>query len=142
MSRELRVSKEYLYTYLDSLERAGLIMGLLPAETGYRPVRKPSKIYMENTNLLKAVAGDMGMSTQVGAVRETFFAHQVRSGGMHITVPTRGDFLVEGKFLFEIGGKAKKRTQIKQAQRAFVVRDDIEVGFDKDIPLWLFGFLY
>jgi len=142
MSRDLKVSKEYLYTYLDSLERAGLIMGLLPAETGYRLVRKPSKIYMENTNLLKAVAGDMGMSTQVGAVRETFFAHQVRSGGMHITVPTRGDFLVEGKFLFEIGGKAKKRTQIKQAQRAFVVRDDIEVGFDKDIPLWLFGFLY
>jgi len=142
MSRDLKVSKEYLYTYLDSLERAGLIMGLLPAETGYRLVRKPSKIYMENTNLLKAVAGDMGMSTQVGAVRENFFAHQVRSGGMHITVPTRGDFLVEGKFLFEIGGKAKKRTQIKQAQRAFVVRDDIEVGFDKDIPLWLFGFLY
>ena len=142
MSRDLKVSKEYLYTYLDALKRAGLITGLLPAETGYRLVRKPSKIYMENTNLLKAVAGEMGMSTQVGAVRETFFAHQILSSGMHITVPTRGDFLVEGRFLFEIGGKAKKRTQIKGAEEAYVVRDDIEVGFDKDIPLWLFGFLY
>lgn len=142
MSRELKVSKEYLYTYLDSLERAGLITGLLPAETGYRLVRKPSKIYMENTNLLKAVAGEMGMSTQVGAVRETFFAQQILSGGLHITAPTQGDFLVEGKFLFEIGGKAKKRTQIKGIERTYVVRDDIEVGFEKDIPLWLFGFLY
>ncbi|MBN1105567.1 MAG: ATP-binding protein [Deltaproteobacteria bacterium] len=142
MSRDLKVSKEYLYTYLDSLERAGLIIGLLPAETGYRLVRKPSKIYMENTNLLRAVAGDMGMSTQVGAVRETFFAHQVRSSGMHITVPNRGDFLVEGKFLFEIGGKAKKKKQIKEAPDAYVVRDDIEVGFERDLPLWLFGFLY
>jgi predicted AAA+ superfamily ATPase len=142
MSRDLKVSKEYIYTYLDSLERAGLIIGLLPAETGYRLVRKPSKIYMENTNLLKAVAGEMGMRIQVGAARETFFAHQVRSSGLHVTIPTRGDFLVEGGFLFEIGGKAKKRTQIREAQRAYVVRDDIEVGFDRDIPLWLFGFLY
>jgi predicted AAA+ superfamily ATPase len=79
--------REYLYTYLDSLERAGLIIGLLPAETGYRLVRKPSKITMENTNLLRAVAGDLGMSAQVGAVRETFFAHQVKSADQHITMP-------------------------------------------------------
>jgi len=142
MSRDLKVSKEYLYTYLDSLERAGLIIGVLPAETGYRLVRKPSKIYMENTNLLKAVAGDMGMSAQVGAVRETFFAHQVRSAGLHLAIPTRGDFLVEREFLFEIGGRAKKRKQIQEAPAAYVVRDDVEVGYDRDIPLWLFGFLY
>jgi len=61
---------------------------------------------------------------------------------MHITVPAQGDFLVEGKFLFEIGGKARKRAQIRGIEEAYVVRDDIEVGFDKDIPLWLFGFLY
>jgi len=49
---------------------------------------------------------------------------------------------VEGKSVFEIGGKAKKRKQIKEAQEACVVRDDIEVGFDWEIPLWLFGFFY
>lgn len=30
-----------------------------------------------------------------------FFARQVLSAGLHITIPARGDFLVEGKFLFE-----------------------------------------
>jgi hypothetical protein len=49
---------------------------------------------------------------------------------------------VEDKFLFEIGGKAKKRSKIRGIEEICGVRDDIEVGFDKDIPLWLFGFLY
>lgn len=61
--RDLKISKEYLYTYLDSLERAGVTIRLPPAETEYRLVQKLSKIYMENTNLLKTVAGDGGMST-------------------------------------------------------------------------------
>jgi len=97
---------------------------------------------MENTNLLKAVAGDMGMSTQVGAVRETFSAHQARSVGLHITIPSRGDFLVEGKFLLEIGGQGKEKNADQGSSSAYGVRDDIEVGFDRDLPLWLFGFLY
>ena len=44
------------------------------------------------------------------------------------------------KYTFEIGGKTKK--QIEGISNAFVVKDDIEIGFDKTIPLWLFGFLY
>jgi hypothetical protein len=82
------------------------------------------------------------MRDQIGAVRETFFAHQVRSAGLHMSVPSHGDFLVENEFLFEIGGKLKKKKQIREARNAYVVRDNIEVGFDRDIPLWLFGFLY
>lgn len=49
---------------------------------------------------------------------------------------------MEDKFLFEIGGKAKKKSKIRGIEEAYGVREDIEVGFEKDIPLWLFGFLY
>jgi len=142
MSRDLRISKEYIYTYLDALERAGLLSGLLPAETGYRLVRKPSKIYIENSNLFRAVAGELGTRDQTGTVRETFFAHQLRSAGKNIRVPRQGDFLVEDRYLFEIGGKGKSKSQIKDADNAFVVRDEMEIGFGSVIPLWLFGFLY
>lgn len=142
MSRDMRISKAYIYIYLDFLERAKLLSGLLPAETGYRLVRKPSKIYMENTNLLRQVAGELGSKEQLGAVRETFFAHQMTGAGMNVRIPSRGDFLVEGTYLFEIGGKNKGNDQIKDAANAFVARDDIEVGFGNIIPLWLFGFLY
>jgi predicted AAA+ superfamily ATPase len=142
MSRNLKISKEYVYTYLDSLERAELLSGFFSSETGYRLVRKPSKIYMENTNLLRAVAGQLGGKDQVGTARETFFAHQLKSAGTNVRIPSRGDFLVEGKYLFEIGGRTKGKSQVKDADNGFVVRDEIEVGFGNVIPLWLFGFLY
>lgn len=142
MSRDLRVSKTYIYTYLDYLERAKLLSGFLPAETGYRLVRKPSKIYMENTNLLREVAGEIGSKAYLGAVQETFFANQTKGAGMNVRIPKQGDFLVEGMYLFEIGGKSKGKAQVKRAENTFVVRDDIDVGFGNIIPLWLFGFLY
>jgi len=142
MSRGLKVSKPYVYAYLDSLEQAGLLSGFLPAETGYRLARKPAKIYMENPNLIRQVAGELGSREQSGAVREAFFAHQARSAGMHVSIPAHGDFLVDGIYLFEIGGKGKGKSQIKDRPNAFVARDDMEIGFGNIIPLWLFGFLY
>lgn len=142
MSRDLKVSKQYIYTYLDCLERAKLASGLPPAETGFRLARKPFRIYMENTNLLRAVAGEAGLKEQSGTVRETFFAYQTRSAGLDVRIPDRGDFLVEGDYLFEIGGKGKGKHQLEKAENGFVVRDDTETGFGNVIPLWLFGFLY
>ena len=59
-----------------------------------------------------------------------------------LSIPNKGDFLVDGELLFEIGGKKKSFTQIKDIQKSFLVIDDIESGFGNKIPLWLFGFLY
>ncbi|MBW2021192.1 MAG: hypothetical protein JRI58_14230 [Deltaproteobacteria bacterium] len=80
---------------------------------------------MENTNLFRAVAGAIGGKDQAGTVRKTFFAHQLKSAGMNIRIPSRGDFLVEGKYLFEISGRTKGKSQVKDADNAFVVRDDV-----------------
>ena len=142
MSRNLTISKAYVYSYMDSLERAGLLSNILPSMTGYRLVRKPAKIYMENTNLLRAIVGELGATGQEGTIRETFFAHQIKSSGMNIRIPVRGDFSVEDRYLFEIGGKKKSGKQVEKVEEAFVVRDDIEIGYSNIIPLWLFGFLY
>ena len=54
----------------------------------------------------------------------------------------KGDFLVDGKYTFEIGGKNKSFNQIKDIENSYVVADGIEIGFGNKIPLWLFGFLY
>ncbi|NPA55062.1 MAG: hypothetical protein GXO40_01695, partial [Epsilonproteobacteria bacterium] len=59
-----------------------------------------------------------------------------------LELPNRGDFLVNDKYLFEIGGKNKSFKQIKDIQNSFVVVDDKEIGNGNKIPLWLFGFLY
>ena len=51
------------------------------------------------------------------------------------------DFKV-ADFEFEVGGRNKKKKQIQGIANAFVVKDDVEIGSDLNIPLWLFGFLY
>ena len=50
----------------------------------------------------------------------------------------KGDFIINDNYVFEIGGASKDASQLK----GYVVNDDVEIGFDNKIPLWLFGFLY
>ena len=50
--------------------------------------------------------------------------------------------MVDDRWLFEVGGKGKGFTQIKDVPESFVVNDGVEVGIRNKIPLWLFGFLY
>jgi hypothetical protein len=57
-------------------------------------------------------------------------------------MPKSGDFIIDEKFTFEIGGKDKNIKQIKHVEDAYIVVDDIEIGIDNKIPLWLFGFIY
>lgn len=53
----------------------------------------------------------------------------------------QGDFIVQD-YTFEVGGKNKNFMQIKEIPESYLVLDGIEVGINKKIPLWLFGFLY
>ena len=100
------------------------------------------KIYIENTNLLRAIAGELSRDDPTGTVRETFLQHQLRSAGLNVRVPDRGDFLVEGRWLLEAGGSRKGKKQLEGETDTFAAKDDIDVGFGNVIPMWLFGFLY
>ena len=81
------------------------------------------------------------MNPDIGTAREAFFLNQVGSV-CSVTYPKRGDFLVDGKYLFEVGGKGKGFSQIKDVPNSYVVNDDTDVGIGNKIPLWLFGFMY
>ena len=48
-----------------------------------------------------------GGEDPTGARRETFFCHQLMSAGLKVRIPDQVDFLVENRFLFEMGGKSK-----------------------------------
>lgn len=111
MGRELKISKEYLYQYLEYLESAGLMIALRPGGKGYKPIRKPEKIFIENPNLLSAIHHSLMSESERGVVRETFFASQVR-GIASLALPDAGDFLVDGKYVFEMGGEDKSSKQI------------------------------
>jgi len=123
---------------LCALERAGLLSLLSSKSLDLGNLSRPDKIYCDNPNLMHALSPTI----EVGTVRETFFLNQLRAAGHAVVYPPTGDFRVDGKWLFEVGGRGKGFDQIKDMENSFVVNDDIEVGFGNKIPLWLFGFLY
>lgn len=43
---------------------------------------------------------------------------------------------------FEVGGAGKGKRQLAGVSDGWVVRDNIETGFDRFLPLWEFGLLY
>ena len=99
---------------------------------------RPAKIFLGDTNLMNALVP----RPDVGAIRETFFANQLLAAGHSLLAPGKGDFVVDGSSLFEIGGVGKGFGQIKDVENSYVVNDGIEAGHGNKIPLWLFGFLY
>ena len=138
LSEMIGVSRPTLIRFFFMLNRAQLLMLLQSATKGIRKLAKPDKIYLNNTNLMYALAPGQ---VNRGNLRETFFLNQTVHGH-GVTLPKSGDFLVDGRYLFEVGGKNKTRKQIAGIPNAFVVKDDIETGAPGVIPLWLFGFLY
>jgi len=128
-----------LKLYLQYLEEAGLILMAPRGKTGFGALRKPEKIYLNNPTLIHALA--LPQQPDRGSLRETFFFNMV-ANSYPVSIPRRGDFLVDDRLIFEIGGKNKDFQQIKDLPDSFLAVDDIESGYGARIPLWLFGFLY
>ncbi|HQS67748.1 MAG TPA: AAA family ATPase [Sulfuricurvum sp.] len=131
------ITKATLYKYIDYLGRAELIHHITHEAKRFNALRKPDKLYLGNTNLFNALC----MDNEKGTVRETFFVSQLSA--IHtLHYLDRGDFLVDEKYVFEVGGKNKGFDQIKNIPDSYIAADDIEIGIGNKIPLWLFGFLY
>lgn len=149
LSSKLVLNRNRLTQYIYLLERARLINLLHSDRTGISALQKPEKIFLENTNLMYALAP---AGIQKGSLRETFFFSHLRyavqqSPGLtqQIFYPDRGDFLVDTfaeQISFEVGGRNKGRQQLADADNGYLVIDDMEIGTAHRIPLWLFGFLY
>ncbi len=120
------------------MEDADLIQSLPRATGKLSGIEKIEKIYLGNSNQLYAFR----MSTpEIGTVRETFFLSMLQMQHQ-IIAPKNGDFKIDNQFVFEVGGKKKDFDQIKNQKNSYLALDNIEIGIDRKIPLWLFGFLY
>lgn len=146
LAEATEISRPRLYEYLENLQDARLLNLVRSQGRGYAVLTKPEKILLENSNLMYAIADDVN----TGTLRELFFVNQFRNAGaIHpqmiessVELSVQGDFVVKGRFTFEIGGKGKGFKQIGGVADSFVVADDIEVGFKNKLPLWIFGFMY
>ncbi|GHT66903.1 ATPase AAA [Bacteroidia bacterium] len=138
LSERIDIHRNTFMSYLYYLQETKLIMQIHKDISGVNKLQKPEKIYLENTNIAHALAE---INTNIGNMRETFFLNQLAFNHT-VEYPNQGDFWVDKKYLFEIGGKSKSGKQIEGVSNAYIAADNIEYGFDKKIPLWQFGFLY
>lgn len=137
LTKSLSLSRNSVIKLIELLDKAALIRRLFSVPLGMGMFAKPEKMLFNNTSLMYALAAQV----DAGTMRETFIASQL-SVDHTLHMPSQGDIVVDGKWLFEVGGKGKSFKQIKDLSNSYVAADNIEVGFGNKIPLWLFGLLY
>ena len=131
--RQLSTDNESGLKMLYALDKAQ-VLALLTAKTNnYKSLSKPDKIFLSNPNLMHVLCPKVDKGNE----RETFFISQLRV--LHdVRYPKQGDFLIDNKFLFEVGGKNKTFEQIADVPNSYLAVDDTEVGSGCRIPLWMF----
>ena len=137
LGRQIEASRQAVLRMCHLLQQSGLTIMLYSNKKGLNQLGKPEKLYMENPNLLYA----MSANAEIGTIRETFFVNQLMTNH-DLFFSGTGDFLVDGTFIFEVGGKGKTFEQIKDVPDSYLAVDDIEIGHAHRIPLWMFGLLY
>ena len=135
--RQLSTDNESGLKMLYALDKAQVLSLLNAKAKSYKSLTKPDKIYLNNPNLMHVLCPRVDSGNE----RETYFLSQLRVGH-NVSFPKRGDFLIDGRYLFEVGGRGKTFEQIADAADSFLAVDDTDVGYGNCIPLWLFGFLY
>ncbi len=134
----LGINKNTVLSYLAYLERAELIHLLYSDNKSVTKMQKPDKIYLQNPNILFA----LGQNSNKGTIRECFAVNQLSANHSVEYGKTTGDFKIDGKYTFEVGGERKTFDQIANIPNSYILADEMEFPIGKKIPLWLIGFLY
>jgi len=137
LARVLGTSTSQVMKLMDLLSQAAIIRRLFSKERSMKMLQKPEKILFDNTNIMYALSQEVDQ----GTLRETFFTDML-SYSHSISMPQKGDLMVDKHLLFEVGGRSKGYKQIANIPDSYVVADGIDIGFENKIPLWMFGLLY
>lgn len=137
LSERIGISRNSLIQYIKYLEDMRIIKGLYSDTKGISLLQKPEKIYLHHPNLQYALSNE---NSNIGNMRESFFINQL-SRLAPLSYAEEGDFTFKD-YTFEVGDRNKTNKQVKHLEKSFVAADEIEVGHNHKIPLWLFGFLY
>ena len=132
LANAIDCSRSTTMNYIKYLKDARLLNLLYPEGKNF-PL-KPTKVYMQNTNLCYATST---REVDAQAIAETFFYNALH--GKHVVNATDRSamFIVDGKYYMDALATTPHKTGIRYGAIA-----DLEQGSQKNIPLWLFGFLY
>ena len=134
LAREFGVSEPTLSTYLEILDNTSIFKAM--RKKSHRISKKPQKLLFSNTNILYAYANKINLELEIGVIRETYFVNCFKN----IYYSDIGDFFVNNT-IFEVGGKNKSFSQVKDLENSYLAIDIDFTSNDKKIPLWLFSFI-
>ncbi len=136
LSKEVGIAWSTLSKYLELMD-SGSLLNLVRGSKGHKTLQLPNKILLNNPNLFSVLCA----KADVGSIRESFIVSQlIQNHQVHYH--NEGDFIIDDKYIIEVGRKSKDKKQIKNLNNSFLAIDNIESGYDRSVPLWLFGFIY
>lgn len=136
LSRDIGTSRMSVLSFMDYLDSADVIRLLRSGRKSDAATTKPDKILIDNTNLLYALEAKPNM----GTVRETFVANAL-AAKVEVSIPAKGDFLVDQTYTVEVGGPNKTFHQLQDMPNPLLVKDGITHGADGVLPMWMLGLL-
>lgn len=134
----LEIGRDTVVEYLKYLGDAK-VLNLLYSDKKIGKLTKPDKVYLENPNILYALAPT---KVDIGTLRETFAIGCLSESYNVEYGKAQGDFKVDGKYTFEIGGRSKDFSQIAGVKDSYIFADDWDMPDGAKLPLWMLGFLY
>lgn len=136
LAMDIQTSRATVMNYIKYLADARLINMIYPV--GQVFPKKPAKIMMHNSNLMYAI---YPIKAEQQDIMETFFIntmwkdHKVNEGAK------KGYYTVDGCQQYRICD-AQTPNKMRCQQDVIYVKYNTEVSKERQIPLWLFGFLY
>ena len=100
-------------------------------------MQKVEKLYLDNSNIIYALGLD---KADEGTIRETMFLTWMKQK-QTVYSSKISDFEIDD-ITFEVGGRNKKGKQLREADKGYIVKDNIEYAVGKNVPIWMFGFIY
>ena len=134
----LELNKSTVLSYLSSMQRAELLHLLYADNKSVTKMQKPDKIFLHNTNMLFALA----QNSVIGTIRECFVVNQLAVNHTVEYGKSVGDFKIDGKITFEVGGHDKSFDQIANVPDSYIIADSMEYPIGKKLPIWLVGMTY
>ena len=132
LAQAIDCSRSTTMNYIKYLKDARLLNMLYPE--GKQFPLKPTKVYMQNTNLCFATCT---REPDAQNLAETFF-YATLHGNHKINATDRSAmFIIDNQYYMDALATTPNKTGIRYCAIA-----DLEIGHYKNIPLWLFGFLY
>lgn len=139
LSTTIGIHRNTVIEYLNNLNRAKLLQLLYADLLSLKKMQKPDKIYLDNPNLLYAIAS---RPVKIETARETFVVNQLSCDNVVEYGKKTGDFKVNGLYTLEVGGEGKTYDQIANVPDSYILADGIETPYRCKLPIWVVGFLY